>query len=462
MSVSPETISCVLRSWIATEVLTPQITKGSGWSDVASERGGRIRNRKTDAEDGPTLWQPPQDGDLPPWPILPDVPRVEESKATASNCPAEAGRVLNEESTSDRKERLWYSVILAAIPAAKAFDRLDSVFQDEADEDQTNRKLTGYVVAASVVLDEWGIMVPDSLAIGSFAWGLGHLVAGGTPVGLAEWDEREQTLKARFSDLLMPRGAGGQPRSLTWNDVRGVSRELVGELGIPDDLQILTPCAIEIVLRDPPSADILSSFFLPDLGRVLKDTKNLSGAAASYLGLKSPADPWDALSDKQRFSELLDPALFPLGRWPGKGLHPLTLLQQAVVNAIVRDLNREGLAAVNGPPGTGKTTLLRDVVAHVLVTRAERLASTEKPWNGLGGIDLLDFAIVVASSNKCGRREYHSRTARAGKGARSLDLERGRIGLLWAHGDGAPEPHRKCIRRAARMGADRGKIGQCG
>ena len=41
-------------------------------------------------------------------------------------------------------------------------------------------------------------MVPDSLAIASFAWGLGHLIAGGTPSGLAEWNNRELSLKRSF------------------------------------------------------------------------------------------------------------------------------------------------------------------------------------------------------------------------------------------------------------------------
>ena len=54
---------------------------------------------------------------------------------------------------------------------------------------------------------------------------------------------------------------------------------------------------------------------------------------------------------------------------------------------------------MNGPPGTGKTTLLRDIVAHVMVTRAERLAAMEDPTGGLSGLDLMDLAIVVASSN---------------------------------------------------------------
>ena len=55
-----EAVQSVLRSWIAIEVLTPQLTKDGGWNNVAADRGGRQRNRKTDAQDGPTLWRRPQ------------------------------------------------------------------------------------------------------------------------------------------------------------------------------------------------------------------------------------------------------------------------------------------------------------------------------------------------------------------------------------------------------------------
>ena len=299
MSVTPETVRCVLRSWIAIEVLTPQITKDGGWSNVAADRGGRVLNRKTDAQDGPTLWRPPQDDDPPPWLVLFD-PLARAGSAGFTARSADPDQILGASGSSAKKERPWYFVILAAMPAAEAFSCLDAVFQDETDEDQTDRKLAGHVIAASVVLDEWGVMVPDSIAIASFAWGVGHMLGGGTPAGLAEWDEREQALKARFSDLLTPLGRSGEHRSLTWNDLRGASRELATELGLPDHLWVHTPCAIEIIRHDPPSADILSSFYLPDLGRVLRSAESLPAASLSYLGLAPPVDPWDALSDRRR------------------------------------------------------------------------------------------------------------------------------------------------------------------
>jgi hypothetical protein len=121
---------------------------------------------------------------------------------------------------------------------------------------------------------------------------------------------------------------------LTWRDLRGVSYELADELGLPPELWLIAPCAIQVIRKLPLDADILSSFFLPDLGRVLHEADHLPEAAAAYLGLRPPAQPWDALTDRRQLSSLLQPELFPLGRWPGPGLHPLSLLQQAAVNAI--------------------------------------------------------------------------------------------------------------------------------
>jgi hypothetical protein len=365
MTMTSETARRVLRSWLVIEVLTPQVTK-DGWSGLATEKQGQQRNKQATALDDPGLWETTTDDALVPWKLVAERPEPDEEQATSS---------VTEPVPDPDQPRPWYLVILGALPAQQVFERLDAAFSDGADEDETNRRTQGHVVAATLMLDEWGVLVPDTLAIASFAWGLGHMLGGGSAAALAEWDSREQDFKARFGSILAPTDPDGRPRSLTWRDLRAASHNLAGEFGIPAELWVTTPCAIRIMQKLAPGAEILSSFLLPDLGRVLQVADDLPDAAAAYLGLHPPDQPWDALTDRLRLSSLLQPSLFPLGRWPGPGLHPLTLLQQAAVNAIIRDLHRGGLMAVNGPPGTGKTTLLR-LHRAVIVAAARTIKSS--------------------------------------------------------------------------------------
>lgn len=111
------------------------------------------------------------------------------------------------------------------------------------------------------------------------------------------------------------------------------------------------------------------------------------------------------------FTEALNPTWLPFGAWPD---FPLVTAQQFAVNTSRQYLAEGGLYGVNGPPGTGKSTLLRDVVADSIVTKAELLASYDDPLKAFpaaGDIEghkygywMLDTAlhghgVVVTSSN---------------------------------------------------------------
>ncbi|MGH8031138.1 MAG: AAA domain-containing protein [Luteimonas sp.] len=170
--------------------------------------------------------------------------------------------------------------------------------------------------------------------------------------------------------------------------------------------------------KDESDIDFLNSFYLNDLDRLIGEAdqaRPLGKALDRYLGSASSNQTrQDILRQPDAMAACLSPAKLPLGRWPAKQEEPLMLAQQAAVNEISSQLyDSAGLVAVNGPPGTGKTTLLCDVVADVVVRRAGLLAKLRSPWEAfgnkttIGGLNVFPFkpeivagtGIVVSSNN---------------------------------------------------------------
>lgn len=91
-----------------------------------------------------------------------------------------------------------------------------------------------------------------------------------------------------------------------------------------------------------------------------------------------------------------------LGRWPSDPEYGLSLLQTVAVN-VVKEQQQNPVVAVNGPPGTGKTTLLKDIIADRVVHRTQQLLKYEQNKDWLEQAELLDqimqHSIIVASSN---------------------------------------------------------------
>lgn len=94
----------------------------------------------------------------------------------------------------------------------------------------------------------------------------------------------------------------------------------------------------------------------------------------------------------------------PISAWPSDPKYGLSFLQAFVVSeSITHGLNNI-LIPVNGPPGTGKTTLLKDVIAHRFVERTKNIYEAFKKdddwYQSAASIStIMDASIVVASSN---------------------------------------------------------------
>ncbi|UAA39235.1 AAA family ATPase [Paraneptunicella aestuarii] len=150
----------------------------------------------------------------------------------------------------------------------------------------------------------------------------------------------------------------------------------------------------------------LGPFFVNDLEsciqRIVKDgSRGMSEPLKRYLlGAEKQFEIPSALNNAAFFKPLTTKVI--RGRWPENPEYGLSLLQTVAVNAGV-NYSKHPLLAVNGPPGTGKTTLLKDIIAHRFVQRTYDLMSFMDDKNWLDNIDavrvIMTNSMVVASSN---------------------------------------------------------------
>ena len=367
----------ILRAWTALEVLAPQGFRRE--SDLVGSDHARIAK----LDNGQLPWQ-----------------RGEKSRP---------------------KKRLYYELLLGTINLGPAVEELLKVYADKRPDIP---RVTRRSALASIMLDKEGRPLDEdtTFAISSFAWGV-PIALQGDLRKLADWTMAERRLKKILGEQLVQRDEDGEILPLENSHITQLYSLLVRELNLAN-LDISPPSfAIRryefFASKIPPEPNLLNSFYLADLAKArnLAETSELPQALKYYLGAAQPDIRTNLLDDQNGLRDVLQPSKTPLGRWPGPGRHPLALLQQAAVNATSTNLKETGLLSVNGPPGTGKTTLLRDVVAARIIERAEVMSKYDDPAKAfsptsqsvqrsgakitLHRLDdrLKGFEMVVASSN---------------------------------------------------------------
>jgi hypothetical protein len=203
---------------------------------------------------------------------------------------------------------------------------------------------------------------------------------------LGAWPKIEPKIIEKLEGILRRVDSDGKPIPLDRPTIDNAHRWLVAQFVLPDHLVEPPTFALRIYhyfkAKNPPEASLLNSFFLGDLARgaALVGQNAVPAGLRGYLGIERPKETFDLLGDKAFLEKAVAPAMMPAARWPGPGGYPLVMLQQAAVNLARSELaGGEGIFAVNGPPGTGKTTLLRDVVAACVLDRALAMAAFEDP-----------------------------------------------------------------------------------
>ena len=132
------------------------------------------------------------------------------------------------------------------------------------------------------------------------------------------------------------------------------------------------------------------------------------------LSISALRDETKSEKTEEYLKEVLSVEKMPLGKWPSR-YRPF-FMQQVAINIAIN--TTEPIFSVNGPPGTGKTTLLKEIIADNVVKRAVILSRYDQPNRAfqanemvIGGTryyhysfipeakEVSKYGIVVASSN---------------------------------------------------------------
>lgn len=312
-------------------------------------------------------------------------------------------------------------------------------------------------------IDHNGILDSESFEFSTVTWALGKLARGGLDqLNFDAYENDTIKLKQRFKEILAVadniKKQHNQPIVLTSSEIIAFLKAMAQwtdftpniptpalfiklcEANKSDTSTPFNPAALldlstltEQALLNPPDhspalsafstneISILNSFYLRDIERVIDDIKKNKFDENSPLGrylTGSHERKADLLLPEGRplLIENLRLSKLPAGRWLSDSQHNMSLMQQFAINTLEQELANSGLYSVNGPPGTGKTTLLRDVIANNLVKRAAILARLDQVEDAFSGSltisvnretrkipflrsELCGFEMVVVSSN---------------------------------------------------------------
>lgn len=165
---------------------------------------------------------------------------------------------------------------------------------------------------------------------------------------------------------------------LEFTDITIVKNIVFDKLGVENESQVGLEGASDKVyackgLKKEDETSDFFSFYLDEIERIQKNYKNNEHVIKYTTSLLSDNQKKIMIdSDVNAMKKWLEVDRFPLAKYPSK-FSP-TLMQQLAINIAISEKDRyEKIFSVNGPPGTGKTTLLKEIIASNVVQLAEVL-----------------------------------------------------------------------------------------
>ncbi len=276
-------------------------------------------------------------------------------------------------------------------------------------------------------VNEEGYYVPNSFSVSSFVWAVCKIVSAGSINVKLNPDDVKKFQDDINSHILKMQEESN--RAFNKFSLSGIFEEICQDLNLSNKLANISIWArrkTQYMKKDgnftdvEPATELFQSFYLNDIQMVINnrikdqipnlkiDKYVLAGNTETNFNNRVLID-----TDIHEMKKLVAAEKFPLGVWPS-AYNP-SLMQQIGINICTK--GEKDIFSINGPPGTGKTTLLKEIVVSNVIERAKLLIEFDDPDDAFSlakfknpcdqynssyycmDKELKKFGILVASNN---------------------------------------------------------------
>lgn len=369
------------------------------------------------------------------WEVLEYFQELSFPKPSRSGLPEEEVRVRYVKSEEELdyfveapfREADRFRLYVGGIPKYELLSELYRRIPAEKNNERFRRLLEknkAVSVLYTIDLSRSGEYVEDSFQLSPYIWAISCLIHDRKVE--EEWLEE---LAEEGNEFFMTSDEEEEDEAGFYSLLHQLTEMLLDKLGIRDLFGVNDGFRrnnqerVCIRALQPDDTDVSMSFYAKDLSRVRRSLQKneYHPLLTDYIvaPLRNTAI-YESVCSLKNYRKWLSPQRYPLGRWPSE-FSP-ALMQQMAINIALADQNAGGCSifSVNGPPGTGKTTLLKDIIAEYIVRRARLLADLDKPDDAFTALPILqktfdqnnqktfglqtgrgiaDYGILVASCN---------------------------------------------------------------
>ena len=136
-------------------------------------------------------------------------------------------------------------------------------------------------------------------------------------------------------------------------------------------------------------------FYTKDLETIAKANLKDNSLLSNIIYSKVNKNRQKIDDNKEFLEEITLPKNMPIGKWPSK--YNPSLMQATAINICTSKEYSPNIFSVNGPPGTGKTTLLKEIIADTIVKKAKIIAD----------LNSIDLEVIKTNTTESYYRNYY-------------------------------------------------------